>query len=81
MPSRNRREVRRASTGRSPCIATPETPLMVRALKALAAFAAFHVSLLGAGVAIAASVAPLRLGQIVAGAKQIVHVRCTGNVV
>ena len=54
---------------------------MVRALKALAAFAAFHVSLLGAGVAIAASVAPLSLDQIVAGAKHIVHVRCTANVV
>ena len=54
---------------------------MVRALKALAAFAAFHVSLLGAGVAIAASVAPLSLDQIVSGAKHIVHVRCTGNVV
>ncbi|HET7033076.1 MAG TPA: hypothetical protein VFJ48_08130 [Casimicrobiaceae bacterium] len=54
---------------------------MVRVLKALAAVAALHISLLGVGVAIAASVAPLSLDQIVAGAKHIVHVRCTGNVV
>jgi hypothetical protein len=54
---------------------------MLRALKALAALAALQMALLGAGVAIAASVAPLSLDQIVAGAKHIVHVRCTGNTV
>ena len=54
---------------------------MFRAFKALAALAAFQVSLLGTGAAIAASVAPLSLDQIVAGEKHIVHVRCTGNVV
>jgi len=54
---------------------------MFRALKALAALAAFQISLLGSGAAIAASVAPLSLDQIVAGAQHIVHVRCTGNVV
>ncbi|HET7097417.1 MAG TPA: hypothetical protein VFJ68_08505 [Casimicrobiaceae bacterium] len=47
----------------------------------MAALAAFQVSLLGTGASIAASVAPLSLDQIVAGAKHIVHVRCTGNVV
>ena len=54
---------------------------MLRALKALAALAALQVSLLGASAAVAASVAPLSLDQIVAGAKHIVHVRCTGNIV
>jgi len=54
---------------------------MLRALKALAALAALQVSLLGASAAIAASVAPLTLDQIVAGAKHIVYVRCTANTV
>jgi hypothetical protein len=54
---------------------------MVRALKTLAAVAAFLVSLLGANAATAASVVPLSLDQIVAGATHIVHVRCIGNVV
>ena len=54
---------------------------MYRVLKALVAFAAFQISLLGTAGALAASVAPLSLDQIVAGAKHIVHVRCTGNVV
>ena len=53
---------------------------MYRALKALVALAAFQISLLGGSDALAASVAPLNLDQIVAGAKHIVHVRCTGNV-
>ena len=50
------------------------------ALKALAAIAAFQMSMLGALDAVAASVVPLDLDQIVAGAQHIVHVRCTGNV-
>ncbi|HVN36400.1 MAG TPA: hypothetical protein VMU96_14240 [Casimicrobiaceae bacterium] len=54
---------------------------MYRGLKALVALAAFQISLLATGAALAASVAPLTFDQIVAGAKQIVHVRCTGNVV
>jgi hypothetical protein len=54
---------------------------MYRVLKALAAFAAFQIALLDTGGALAASVAPLSLDQIVSGAKHIVHVRCTGNAV
>jgi hypothetical protein len=50
-----------------------------RALKALAAIAAFQMSMLAANDAVAASVVPLDLDQIVAGAEHIVHVRCTGN--
>lgn len=52
-----------------------------RALKVLAAIAAFQISVLGALDAVAASVIPMDLDQIVAGAQHIVHVRCTGNVV
>lgn len=52
-----------------------------RALKAFAAIAAFQMSMLVASEAVAASVVPLDLDQIVAGAQHIVHVRCTGNVV
>ena len=51
-----------------------------RALKALAAAAAFQLSML-ATTAFAASVVPLDLEQIVAAAEHIVHVRCTANVV
>jgi len=54
--------------------------LKFHALKALAAIAAFQMSMLGALDAVAASVIPLDLDQIVAGAQHIVHVRCTGNV-
>ena len=54
---------------------------MYRALKALVALAAVQAWFLGVSGAIAASVAPLTLDQIVAGAKHIVYVRCTGNVV
>jgi len=54
---------------------------MNRALKSLVALAAFQISLLSAATAMGASVAPLSLDQIVAGAKHIVHVRCTGNAV
>ena len=50
-----------------------------RALKTLAAIAAFQMSMLGANDAVAASVVPLDLDQIVASAQHIVHVRCTGN--
>jgi hypothetical protein len=50
-------------------------------LKAMLALAAFQISLLGAGAVLAASVAPLTLDQIVAGAAHIVLVRCTANVV
>jgi hypothetical protein len=49
------------------------------ALRTLAAAAAFFMSAIGAVDAGAASVLPLDLDQIVAGAQHIVHVRCTGN--
>ena len=55
--------------------------MIYRALKALVALAAVQICFLGASGAIAASVAPLSLDQIIAGAKHIVYVRCTGNVV
>src|SRR5262252_6607313 len=55
--------------------------LIYRALKTVLAFTALQIALLGTSDVIAASVAPLNLDQIVAGAKHIVHVRCTGNVV
>ena len=47
-----------------------------RFVAVLAAIAAFSFD---PGPATAASVAPLDLNQIVAGAQQIVHARCTGN--
>ena len=45
----------------------------------LVAMALFALSVLGAVGADATSVLPLDLDQITAGAKHIVHVRCTGN--
>ena len=81
MPGLLRRLGRREEgTGRSLCCATSENRLKFRALKALAAIAALQL-VLGANESLAASVLPLDLDQIIAGAQHIVHVRCTRNVV
>jgi hypothetical protein len=52
-----------------------------RAFKAFVSTMVFQLSLLATHGAGAASVVPLDLDQIIAGAQHIVHVRCTGNVV
>src|SRR5215472_9009148 len=80
MPDRGRRRTP-GDDGPLSLLSDAGDPLMYRALKSMAAFAALQIVLLGTSAALAASVAPLSLDQIVAGAKHIVHVRCTGNVV
>jgi hypothetical protein len=52
---------------------------MLRSAIAIIVIAACAVAAFGAQSAIAASVIPLDLNQIEAGAAEIVHVRCTGN--
>lgn len=51
----------------------------VRRLQLITATAVFALSMSGAFDAAATSVLPLGLDEIVAGAKHIVHVRCTSN--